>query len=68
MAENHISKQSIWLVYHKKKTQKPSISWSEAVDEALCFGCWIDSKIKPIDDHTYWQIFRSRFKISYDKF
>jgi uncharacterized protein YdeI (YjbR/CyaY-like superfamily) len=49
LQENHQSKQSIWLIYYKKKSNMPSLSWSEAVDEALCFG-WIDSTAKPIDD------------------
>ena len=59
LMENHRSKQSIWLIYHKKQTQKPSISWSEAVDEALCFG-WIDSTAKSIDGETYKQFFCKR--------
>jgi uncharacterized protein YdeI (YjbR/CyaY-like superfamily) len=59
LEENHSSKQSVWLVYHKKKTKIPSISWSEAVDEALCFG-WIDSTAKPIDAYTYRQFFTKR--------
>jgi uncharacterized protein YdeI (YjbR/CyaY-like superfamily) len=59
LAENHSSKQSVWLVYYKKKTKISSISWSEAVDEALCFG-WIDSTAKPIDEHTYRQFFTKR--------
>lgn len=59
LMENHHSKQSIWLIYHKKQTKKPSISWSEAVDEALCFG-WIDSTAKSIDSETYKQFFCKR--------
>lgn len=59
LEENHSSKQSVWLVYHKKKAQMPTISWSQAVDEALCFG-WIDSTAKPIDEHTYRQFFTKR--------
>lgn len=38
--------------YHKVATGKPSMSWSESVDEALCFG-WIDGIRKRIDDETY---------------
>ncbi len=45
LQENHTSKKSVWLIYYKKKSNVPSISWSEAVDEALCFA-WIDS-VKP---------------------
>ena len=59
LEENHCSKQSVWLIYYKKQAQMPSISWSEAVDEALCFG-WIDSTAKPIDEHTYRQFFTKR--------
>jgi uncharacterized protein YdeI (YjbR/CyaY-like superfamily) len=37
-----------WLIYYKKRSGKLSITYSDAVDETLCFG-WIDSKIKSID-------------------
>ncbi len=59
LQENHESKQAVWLIYYKKKANKPSLSWSEAVDEALCFG-WIDSTAKPIDEDTYKQFFTKR--------
>ena len=59
LQENHQSKQSIWLIYYKKKTNIPSITWSEVVDEALCFG-WIDSTAKPIDDEKYMQFITRR--------
>jgi len=59
LQENHLSKQAVWLIYYKKKSKTPSISWSEAVDEALCFG-WIDSTAKPIDDEKYMQFFTKR--------
>lgn len=59
LIEHHASRQSVWLLYYKKKSAQPSISWSEAVDEALCFG-WIDSKAKPIDDEKYMQFFSKR--------
>ncbi|MDB5112426.1 MAG: hypothetical protein JWR67_3540 [Mucilaginibacter sp.] len=45
LKENHGSKQSVWLVYYKKKSNVPTVTYSEAVDEALCFG-WIDSTKK----------------------
>ncbi len=57
--ENHHSKQSVWLVYYKKKSGMPTISWSQAVDEALCFG-WIDSTKKSIDHETFMQFFSKR--------
>ena len=56
---NHQLKQSIWLVFYKKSTKVASISWSEAVDEALCFG-WIDSTKKTIDKERYMQYFSKR--------
>lgn len=59
LTENHSVKQSVWLIYHKKKTNRPSLSWSEAVDEALCFG-WIDSTKRPIDEDTFMQFFSKR--------
>ena len=55
----HASKQSVWLVYYKKETNKPTISWSDAVDEALCFG-WIDSKKVSVDKETSHQFFSKR--------
>lgn len=45
LLENHDKKMSVWLIYFKAKSGKPSVSYSDAVDEALCFG-WIDSKAK----------------------
>lgn len=59
LLENHRSKQSVWLVYYKKESNKPSISWSNAVDEALCFG-WIDSTKKTLDHETFMQFFCKR--------
>lgn len=59
LEKNHQSKQSIWLVYFKSSTKVPSVSWSEAVDEALCFG-WIDSTKKTIDKERYMQYFSRR--------
>ncbi len=59
LRKNHISKQSVWLVCYKKKSNKPTIAWSDAVDEALCFG-WIDSKRIPIDNEKFTQFFSRR--------
>lgn len=56
---NHKLKQSIWLIQYKVKSGKPTISWSESVDEALCFG-WIDGRRKPIDDEKFMQYFCKR--------
>lgn len=59
LAENHIRKDAVWLVFYKKHTGKPSVNWSDAVDEALCFG-WIDSKGETIDKDTFRQYFCKR--------
>ena len=59
LEKNHQLKQSVWLVFYKKSTKIASISWSEAVDEALCFG-WIDSTKKIIDEERYIQYFSKR--------
>lgn len=59
LEKNHQSKQYVWLVYYTKKSNVPSLSWSEAVDEALCFG-WIDSTKKTIDDFSFMQFFSKR--------
>ncbi len=49
----------MWLVYAKKHSALPSLTYNDAVEEALCFG-WIDSKINPIDDDFYMQVFTPR--------
>jgi uncharacterized protein YdeI (YjbR/CyaY-like superfamily) len=59
LEENHQTKTSVWLGYHKVKSGIPSIRYDEAVDEALCFG-WIDSTARPIDDISYKQYFCRR--------
>jgi uncharacterized protein YdeI (YjbR/CyaY-like superfamily) len=56
---HHATRQSVWLVYYKKATNQPSLTWSQAVDEALCFG-WIDSQAKPLDGERYQQYFCRR--------
>jgi len=56
---NHTQKEGIWLVYFKKNSKMPSITYAEAVEVALCFG-WIDSKIQTIDQQRYRQIFTPR--------
>jgi uncharacterized protein YdeI (YjbR/CyaY-like superfamily) len=57
--QNHKLEESVWLIYYKKKSNTPTVQYSEAVDEALCFG-WIDSKAKPLDEGKYMQFFSRR--------
>lgn len=52
LATHHASEPEVWLIFHKKHTGKPSVSHSDALDEALCYG-WIDSLVKRIDDDRY---------------
>lgn len=59
LTKNHQSKQSVWLIYYRVSTNRASLTWSEAVDEALCFG-WIDSTKRTIDDERYMQYFGRR--------
>lgn len=56
---NHNNAKGVWLVQYKKNTNIPSISWSEAVDVALCFG-WIDSRKKALDKEKFVQFFSKR--------
>jgi uncharacterized protein YdeI (YjbR/CyaY-like superfamily) len=59
LEKNHRLKQAVWLICYKKKSAIPTISWSNAVDEALCFG-WIDSIRKSLDDEKFIQFFSPR--------
>ena len=59
LEKNHASSTGVWLVYAKKHSGLPSLTYNDAVEEALCFG-WIDSKINPIDDAFYMQVFTPR--------
>ena len=59
LSENHVTADAVWLIYYKKKTNQPSITWSVAVDEALCFG-WIDSVHKTLDEERSIQFFTKR--------
>ena len=59
LQDNHEKKQNIWLIYYKQKSKIPTVSYSDAVDEALCFG-WIDSKAKSIDEVKFMQFFSKR--------
>ena len=52
LEEHHNSSSELWVGFHKKSSGKPSITWPEAVDEALCFG-WIDGVRKSIDESSY---------------
>lgn len=59
LEQHYRSEREVWLVYHRKHTGKPRISYNDAVEEALCFG-WIDSIVKGIDGERYAQRFSVR--------
>jgi uncharacterized protein YdeI (YjbR/CyaY-like superfamily) len=59
LIKNHKKEDYIWLIIYKKESGVPSVHYSEAVDEALCFG-WIDSKPNKRDDKSYYQYFAKR--------
>ena len=45
---HHTTATELWMGLYKKGSGRPSITWPEAVDEALCFG-WIDGVRRSID-------------------
>ncbi len=49
---HHADEDELFVGYHKKGTGRPSITWPESVDEALCVG-WIDGIRRRIDDDSY---------------
>ena len=59
LKENHENLESVWVVMYKKKAPNPSMTWSEAVDEALCYG-WIDSVKKSQDEFSYLHYYSKR--------
>lgn len=59
LEQHHATAAETWLVYYKKNSGTPSISYSESLEEALCFG-WIDSLIQKIDDEKYARKFTPR--------
>jgi uncharacterized protein YdeI (YjbR/CyaY-like superfamily) len=52
LERHHESHSELIVGFHKRGTGRPSITWSEAVDQALCFG-WIDGVRRRIDDTSY---------------
>ena len=52
LAEHHLSKREVLVGLYKKASGRGGMSWSEAVDEALCFG-WIDGVRRGVDEHSH---------------
>ena len=59
LEEHHETASELWVGFHKKGSGLPSITWPEAVDEALCVG-WIDGIRKSVDDLSYMIRFTPR--------
>lgn len=60
---HHASGGELWVGFYKKESGKPSMTWPESVDEALCFG-WIDGIRKSIDGERYVIRFTPRKPVS----
>ncbi len=52
LERHHAEARELWVGYYKKGTGRPSMTWPESVDEALCFG-WIDGIRKSVDAESY---------------
>jgi uncharacterized protein YdeI (YjbR/CyaY-like superfamily) len=52
LAEHHEDEAELWVGLHKRGSGLPSVTWPEAVDQALCFG-WIDGVRKSLGDTSY---------------
>ncbi len=62
--EHESEPDGVWLLLAKKGTTTPtSLTYAQALDEALCSG-WIDGRAKSVDDRTYRQRFTPRRKAS----
>ncbi len=59
LRRHYRSEKEIWLVFYRKETGKPRVPYSDAVEEALCFG-WIDSTVKKLDEDRFAQRFSRR--------
>lgn len=59
LREKHAKEPGVWFVYFKKSTGRPTVSYDEAVEEALCFG-WIDSVTRKFDEDRARLLFTPR--------
>ena len=64
LEKNHETATELWVGYHRTGSGKPSITWPNSVDEALCFG-WIDGVRRSVDADRYTQRFTPRRKGSH---
>lgn len=59
LKKHHATETEIWAGYYRKDSRRPSMTWPESVDEALCVG-WIDGIRKRIDQQSYMIRFTPR--------
>ena len=59
LAENHASSRGVWLALAKKGASHATVTYVEALDEALAWG-WIDSQKRPQDESVFLQRFSPR--------
>ena len=59
LKKHHKTADELWVGFYRKDFGKPTITWQESVDEALCFG-WIDGIRKKISDEAYTNRFTPR--------
>lgn len=63
LEKNHLSENELFVGFYKVNSGIPSMTWSESVDQALCFG-WIDGVKRTIDENSYQIRFTPRKKNS----
>ncbi|MBI2849644.1 MAG: YdeI/OmpD-associated family protein [Chloroflexi bacterium] len=59
LEQNQDKAKEVWFIHYKKDSGKPSVSYDDAVEEALCFG-WIDGLMKKIDEERFANRFSPR--------
>jgi len=59
LEQNAASSPSVWLAIGKKGNTRTTLTYDQAVEEALCFG-WIDSTVRKLDGDRYKQLFSRR--------
>ena len=59
LERNHANTSEVLVGFYRKASGRPTMTWSEAVDQALCFG-WIDGVRKGIDEESYYNRFTPR--------
>ena len=59
LEQHHAALEELWVGFYKRDSGKPSITWPESVDCALCFG-WIDGVRKSLEDESYMIRFTPR--------